>query len=121
MPWQPGESGNPGGRGSHGVEALASVQRAIKRGIREMRKGGKKTGKKIGVVRLAEKITEALELDPIRTLKALSAYMPKNVSIDLTSNKEADALTDGELARLIADQAAKKIAEEPESIDELLH
>lgn len=88
-----------------------------------MTEGGKRKGKRIGVVRLAEKITAALEQDPIRTLKALSAYMPRNVSIDLTNTKDADALSDSELAQIIADHAARKITEgdEPDSIDAMMH
>ncbi len=118
MTWRPGQSGHPGGRSSHGADALRKVQKAIANGIKGMKSPD---GKSIGVARLAEKITTALELDPIRTLKALSAYMPRNISIDLEDHRKADAIPDSELARLIAEGAAKAMTDESDAVDALLH
>ncbi len=118
MPFKKGDIGNPAGRNSHGTDALAKVQKAISNGIKKMKSPD---GKSIGVVRLAEKITAALEADPIRTLKALSAYMPKNVQIDLNDHRQADSIPDSELAKLIAEGAARKIGEddEPQTLADL--
>lgn len=117
----PFEKGNKlgGNHRTHGLDALAKVQKAIARGIEQMKDPN--TKKVIGVVRLAEKITEALEADPIRTLKALSAYMPKNVQIDLSDSRQADAIPDSELAQLIAEGAAKAMTDEADELSAIMH
>lgn len=118
MPIEKGQVLNPHGRRS-GTEALQKVRKAIEKGIEGMRRGGK--GKPIGVVVLAEQIRDALEADPIRTLKALASYMPKDLTVDVVDNRQADAMTDGDLASLIAQGAARQIQEENEGINSLLN
>ena len=64
-------------------------------------------GKVIGVARLAEKIAEALEQDPVRTLKDLAPLLPKDVFIE-TSTGRAETMSDDELAALIASKMAEQ-------------
>jgi len=122
MAFQPGQSGNPGGVPVHAREAINKMRRAIARAIDMMRDSdGKKV---IGVVRLAENIRDALEANTVQTMKDLSAYMPKDVLIESTSNKDADRMTDDELAAIIAQRAIDRARQlepgEPESIDDML-
>ena len=42
-----------------------------------------KSGEKIGVVALSEKVTKGLENDAIRTLKDLSSLLPKDISTEV--------------------------------------
>ncbi len=46
-------------------------------------------------------------MDTIGTLKALARYMPKDVLIENNSSRAADAMTDAELAQVIADRAMR--------------
>ena len=112
----PFENGNTHGSfpRKSGRSALDAVRSSIERGIKQMKS---KDGKRIGVVRLAEKITKALEDDPIRTLKALAAYMPKDVTIEAVNNKAAEALSDADLAKIIADEAVAKMMDDSPPAD----
>ena len=116
MTWQKGESGNPGGVSKAGRQAVVKVRVAISKAIDSMKDPD--NPEVIGVVRLAAVITEALQENPISTLKALSSYMPKDVLVDQASSRDADKLTDAELARIIAEDAVSK-ASKAESVKDV--
>lgn len=91
-------------------ELVNKVRIAISRGIDGMRDKDKK--QVMGVARLSELIRDALEVDPIGTLKALSSYAPKDVSVESFTGKQADQLTDAELANIIATRALQRADED---------
>ena len=113
MTWVKGQSGNPGGKQS-GKDAIHKIRKSIERGIDTMRDRDSK--KVVGVVRLAENIRDALELDTVGTLKQLAPLLPKDLLIE-TSTGQAQSLTDDELAAIVASMTAKKLRDQAEDAE----
>jgi predicted small metal-binding protein len=75
-----------------------------------------------GTTVMGELITVALKDDVIGTLRSLAPYMPKDLNVDVNHSHAAKALTDDELADIIAQRARLKHDErviEGETIDKL--
>ncbi len=103
MTWKPGQSGNVMGSPKGARDALFKIRKALDKAIDDMRDPN--NDKVMGVTRLAQKLTEALEKDPIRTLKSLSTLLPKDLAIDTTDHRVADSLSDEVLALIISKRA----------------
>ena len=100
MPFQKGHSGNPGGLNPQDRDAIFKARKAISRAIDRM-----KSGQKVGLEALADKICLALEENSVKTLKDLAPLFPKDLYVDTTINTSADKLSDAELAEVVAKRA----------------
>lgn len=102
MTYKPGDVGNPNGsRGSGGKAALRKIHNALNIAISGL---GDAHGNG-GASEMAVLITAALKDDVIGTLKGLAPFLPKALTVDVTHTNAAAALTDDELAEIIASRA----------------
>ena len=106
---------NSGGNGKiakHGTHLVARTRGVILRAMDVSEKRDRP---------LSELLADALEDAPIKFLTMAAKYLPKEVNVDVTHTKQATALTDNELADIIAERArlrhdeAKTIEGEVES------
>jgi len=106
MTWAKGQTGNPQGRGSKGSIVVEKI-----------RKSADKMIDKIGFVAFTDILVEQFKAKPLETLKALSVWMPKDVTI--TSRKDSATYSDEELRDIIATNARnrRQALDKPEVIE----
>ncbi len=100
MPFKKGEIATPNGRSKQAHESHAKLTAAINNALERI-----KSGKKIGVDALSDRIARAIEDDVMGSLAVLSRYMPKALDISVTRHTALESMTDGELGDLIASRA----------------
>lgn len=94
---------NPIGKQAKHAKQLASRTRAgILNGMDAVEKRGKL---------ISEILADAFIENPLKFLDTASKYLPKDINMDVTHSKSAQALTDDELADIIAQRARQRLTD----------
>ena len=110
MPFKKGQIANPQGRGNKQArQYLLKTRSAMNMAI-----DGLGDASINGASVMAILITKAMREDVIGTLKALSVYMPKDISIDVQHSTNPLLMTDEQLLQIIESRQDK-----PKVINEL--
>jgi len=97
----------------HAKELAQRTRAAILLGMDAVQKRGEKK-------LMSEILADAFIENPLKFLDTASKYLPKDINMDVTHTKSAQALTDDELADIIAQRARARLEDSKEVEGEVI-